>query len=163
MGKQFGVASVYGVSGTATIGGTAYVIPESAEAHHTATIDEFKSGINQLLGSYKTDERIVLDLTLVPKADTMAHAKTGLKFPAGPCKVVLTNFISVGSPLTHDINGSYIYVQGAKKSLVKGQATFHFSVFRPLDIPDSFLCAGVLKTPPTVDEYITQLVLQISA
>jgi hypothetical protein len=77
--------------------------------------------------------------------------------------VVLTNFISVGSPITHDTNGSYIYVQGAKKSLVKGQATFRFQVFRPLDIPASFTCAGVVKTPPTVDEYITQLVLQISA
>jgi hypothetical protein len=133
--QQFGAASVYGVAGTIT--GIAYVIPESVESENTASIDEFKSGINQLLGFYKTDERIVLDMVLTPKADTIAHANTSLAFPAGPLKVTLSGFPDDGSGSSpnRQINGDYVYLQGARKTLVRGQASFRLQVFRPLDLP----------------------------
>ena len=146
MPQQYGTASIYGVDGAVTVA-NAYVLPESLDSEQSVSIDEFKSGLNQLLGFYKSDERIMIDMVLSPKAETLANAKLGIAFPEGPCKITLSGFVDDGAG-TRAINGDYIYVQGARKSLVRGQASFRVSAFRPLDLP-----AGV-----TIDTLVTKLV-----
>jgi hypothetical protein len=140
------------------------VIPESVDSEQTANFDEFRSGINQLLGWNKTDERMVVDVVLSPKADTKAHAKTALNFPAGPIKVTLSGFDAFqgsGTPDIRDINGDYIYLQGARRTLQKGQASFRLPLFRPLDVPDPYLVGGEV-TVAAVTAYINALVTPIT-
>jgi hypothetical protein len=134
--QQYGTASIYGVEGSVTVG-AAYVMPESLESEQTAQIEEFKNGLNQLLGFCKSDERIVVDLVMVPKAATLANANTAPKFPVGPCKVTLDGFPDDGAagPPNRQIDGDYIYLQGARRSLQKGQASFRMQIFRPVDLP----------------------------
>jgi hypothetical protein len=156
--QQFGAASVYGVDGTITYSGQAVLsIPDNIDTESSASIDEFMSGINQLLGFYKTNERLGITITLVPKADTQANAKTALKMPVGPCKVTISGCSEDdGSDIRH-VNGDYIYVQGASKAKVRGQNTFRLPIFRPLDVPDQYKVGGQITTA-AVTAYITALV-----
>lgn len=147
MPQQFGTASVYGIDGTIKFVATAIAaIADSLEHEQAATVDEFKNGTNQLLGFYKSDERLVVDLTLIPKAATLDLAKKGLAFPDAPSKINLSGFPE-DAALSLKINGDYIYVSGARRSIVRGQATLKLQAFRPLDLPQ-----GV-----TVDTLVTQI------
>ena len=167
--SQFGIASVYGVDGSiAYAGATAiYAIPDQIEQEQDAQFDEFKSGINQLLGWYKTDERMSATITLLPKADTIAHAVTSLVAPVGPCKVSITGVLNelawdaVGADI-RQVNGDYIYVKGFTRTRVRGQATIRLPIFRPLDVVSTYLVGGAV-TPAAITAYINALVTAITA
>ena len=132
---QYGTASVYGIDGTIKYVATAIAaIADSLEHEQTAEIDEFKNGLNQLLGFYKSDSRLIVDLTLVPKSTTLDLAKKGLAFPDQPSKINLSGFVD-DTTTALLINGDYIYVRGARRSIVRGQATLRLQAFRPLDLP----------------------------
>jgi hypothetical protein len=143
---QYGTASVYGIDGTIKYVATAIAaIADSLEHEHTAEIDEFKNGLNQPMGFYKSDERLVVDLTLIPKSTTLDLAKKGLAFPDSPSKINLSNFHE-DSTSAVKINGDYIYLRGARRSIVRGQATLRLQAFRPLDLPAGMTVDG-LVTP----------------
>ncbi|MHC1762922.1 MAG: hypothetical protein AB9869_01265 [Verrucomicrobiia bacterium] len=135
MPTQYGLASVYGVDGTVTHTGAAaaYVIPDSVEGEHGADIEEFRNGYNQLIGFHKSNERVAVNLTLIPKAATLANADKGLAYPAIPSKVTLDGFVESGDGTTLD--GDYIYVGGASRTVVRGQASLRLPIFRPLNLP----------------------------
>ena len=136
--KQYGTASVYGVDGVVThTGAAAAVIVDSVESEHTADLERFMSGTNQMLGYNKSNEQLVVDLVLVPKAGTLANALGGLKLPVIPSKVVLDS--AFGAASGEDANtalpGDYAYEGGARRTRVKGQAGIRMRIVRYLDTP----------------------------
>jgi hypothetical protein len=98
-----------------------------------------------------------VDLTLVPKAATIADAQAGLVFPIGPVKISISGVPTDDGSDIRDINGDYIYYEGASRGVVKGQATFKIRVFRPLDLPADYLIGGAV-TPIAIGNYIVALV-----
>jgi len=137
-----GSATVKGVDGTVSFAGVAVAaIPDSVEGEHTAELEEFKNGLNQLIGFSKSDERYSVDIVLFPKAAGTAAARGALTYPDVPSKVTLAGLPESAAPDTVLLNGDYIYTGGAARSVVRGQNALRLRCFRPLDLP-----AGVTIT-----------------
>jgi hypothetical protein len=132
--KQYGNASVYGVDGSVQIdGGTAIAaFTDSVDGEHKAQIEEFLDGNSEVIGFRKFDERLMADLTIIGKSSvSKAAAQSALAYPPIPCKITLSSFPEeAGETVKH--NGDYIYLGGAKKTRVRGQAALKLTCFRPL-------------------------------
>lgn len=143
---QLGTASVWGVDGTVAYDGAAAIagFVESAEGEDQAQFDEFISGVGELLGWRKCNAREIYDLTIVPKkaaaAGSLNDALKALAYPPSPCKVTIAGMAdtdTVGSHAANEIghNGDYIYLTGARRTFVRGQAAIRMRIMRPKTSP----------------------------
>jgi hypothetical protein len=146
MNTMYGTASVYNVDGAIIVDtGTAIAaFPDSIEEEQRAQIEEFLDGFNELIGFRKSDEREYCDLNIIPKkspaASSIQAALASLKFPPVPCRINLTllpestAFDLNGNPATAT-NSDYIYVGGARRTRVRGQAALRLQCFKPKSSP----------------------------
>lgn len=147
--QQYGKASVYGVDGAIAYGGTAIAaVIQDCESSMPAEIDEFRNGLNQLLGFNVSGKQLVVDLTIVPTTgatNTEAAALQALQFPAEIAKITLSG-MKATDPDVVLLNGDYIYRADnpARRTVVRGQAAMRMTISRPLD-----LASGVTVTTLT--------------
>ena len=147
---------MWGIDGTMAITGSAVACQlESIEGEHRVQVEEFMSGLGELIGFRKHDEREFVDITIVPKvaaaSGSLDDALEALRYPTVPAKVAFTSMLdtaakelygdSAASPKTNE----YIYVGGARRTMVgRNQAALKLQAFRP-------------KTSPlTIDQLLTE-------
>ena len=149
--KQYGTATVYGIDGTIQYDAETAIaaFPEAIEGEQRVQIEEFLDGYGELIGFRKFDEREYADVTIIPKkiagTGSLDAAKAALAYPACPCKVTLASLPdSTATDIDH--NGEYIYVGGARRTMVRGAAALRITVFKPK------------SSALTVDQLITEAV-----
>ena len=153
--QQYGTATVIGVDGTVAYEDEAAIagFADSVETEHRVTVEDFMDSFGELLGFRKSDERIVLMLTIIPKvaaaAGSLQKTLAALKFPAVPSKVTfvttqdLTDAIGgaagqapaakgelYGDPSASPKGNEYIYTGGARRTHVRGQGALQLVVWR---------------------------------
>ncbi|ODU25078.1 MAG: hypothetical protein ABS95_01105 [Verrucomicrobia bacterium SCN 57-15] len=159
MSKQYGTASAYGVDGTLAVDAVEALLsafPETVDGEHNATIEELMSGgKNNLIGFRVSNQREVVNITLVPKSTTSEDdAISALKYPPVPCKIIFTPTPGIGDNTAHDLYGAasaeYIYVGGARRTQVRGRAGLQITAFRPVDgeLTVSQLLTEIPQTAP---------------
>src|SRR4051812_19354292 len=106
--NQYGTASVYSVDGTIQYNGASAIaaFPESVEGEQRVQIEEFMSGIGELIGFKKADQREYLDLTIVPKRTATGTgdidaALGALAYPTVPSKITFTPTLGVADSSTN--------------------------------------------------------------
>lgn len=119
MANSKGLALVYGAKGTIilkTPAGTALTTGaittiESYDATHEADVEQIKNGAGEVVAQVSANERISLNVTFIPSADSFAQAKLAAGLPAvnGSATIAGTDAITIGGV---SIDGDYVYSGG---------------------------------------------------
>lgn len=140
---QYGNATHWGVDGTGKLNGSGTALDafvEAIDGDSRAQIEEFLDGFGELIGFRKRDERLFLNLTLVPKkvaaAGSLAAATAALKYFPIPSRFSLSGFpdnaaFDLWGDLTNAVNADYIYVGGQTRTMARTQAATRITIFRP--------------------------------
>ena len=119
MANSKGLALVYGAKGTIilkTPAGTALTTGaittiESYDATHEADVEQIKNGAGEVVAQVSANERISLNVTFIPSADSFAQAKLAAGLPSvnGSATIAGTDAITIGGV---SIDGDYVYSGG---------------------------------------------------
>lgn len=135
-----GTATITTIDGTWTgPAGAAYHKFTDWGLKETRGVNRLKDGAGNTLGFYKeTEGEIALDLTVVVRADTLAHSLTGLQIPATNSKVTLASFPDVTmttgeghASQTKQINGDWHYRDGVSiQQSAESEVKLTFTVYQ---------------------------------
>lgn len=146
---QYGTATVAGADGTVAYDAEAALaaFTDSIESEQRVTVEELMDGFGELLGFRKSDERVYLT-----GSGSLQKTLVSLKFPPVPSKVTFTPNANLdlssaiagaggqapaakgelyGDPALSPKANEYIYVGGARRTMVRGQGALQLTCFRP--------------------------------